>query len=417
MLKNIRPRFYYGYVVVTASFVIGSLAWGSQRTFGVFLQPLLTQFEWTRASASLTITVQSLITGILSIPAGRLSDRFGPRVVLTICGISIGTGFILSYFVNSLWQLYLTQGILVGVGLAGVMVPLTSTVIRWFTGRAGLMNGIVHAGLGLGITAIPPLATWLIVTYDWRFAYLLLGISILLIVTGSSQLIRLPQSDFVQPATSEHVPSRLKANVRNYSFREAMGTLSFWMLSLLFFADVFNINTVMVHIVQNAKDLKIPAVQAVSILSVTAALSVIGRIGAGALADNKGIKWTIFIGMSATLFSFIWILFAKSILSFYVFAVAFGIGGWAVGAVLSPLVAEYFGFKSHGLILGIITFIGTLGGALGPLVAGRVFDTIGNYKPAFIICALMSTTGLILLKFLNKPGEENNGHASSANTK
>jgi OFA family oxalate/formate antiporter-like MFS transporter len=133
-------RLYYGYVIVVLAFFIGAVAWGSQRTFGVFLDPLIQQFGWTRAAASLTITIQGFVTGLSAIIAGRLSDRFGPRIVLTICGVLIGTAYLLSYLIDSLFLLYILQGVVLAVGLAGIMVPLTSMVIRWFASRAGLMN-------------------------------------------------------------------------------------------------------------------------------------------------------------------------------------------------------------------------------------------------------------------------------------
>jgi MFS family permease len=326
--------------------------------------------------------------------------------VLTICGVVIGAGFIFSYFINDLWSLYMLQGVLVGIGLAGVMVPLTSAVIRWFTNRSGLMNGMVYAGLGFGMAVVPLIAAWLIGFSDppaWREAYLILGIGILVIMVICAQFLRQAPVQQEPAVAKTRTISRLIANPRNYTFREAMKTRTFWLMGLLFFVDLFNVNVVMVHIVQHAKDMLIQAAAAASILSIVSGVSILGRILSGAMGDRLGIKWTIGRGLFTVLLSFVILIFAKNLWMLYIFAVVFGFGGWSVGAVNSPLVAEYFGFKAHGIILGAITFIGTLGGATGPLVAGYIFDKTQSYTIVFILCAAVAVLGLGTLTLLKKP--------------
>lgn len=396
-------RLYYGYVIVVLAFFIGAVAWGSQRTFGVFLDPLIQQFGWTRAAASLTITIQGFVTGLSAIIAGRLSDRFGPRIVLTICGVLIGTAYLLSYLIDSLFLLYILQGVVLAVGLAGIMVPLTSMVIRWFASRAGLMNGIVHAGPGFGITVIPPLIALFIARYDWNKAYLLIGGVVLIVLVIAAQFLRQQPSAMQTAPTKSGAVLKSIANSYNFTFPEAIKSRTYWILSLLLFIDIFNLNTVVVHIVVHAKDLHIPTEAAATVLSVTAALSIAGRILAGALSDRLGIRVTMAICLITSLVGFIWVIFADNLWMLYLFAVVFGIGGWGIAAVMSPLVAEHFGFKAHGAILGAISFIGTTGGAIGPLIAGAVFDSMGNYTLSFIICASIAACGLVSLLFLKKP--------------
>jgi len=395
-------RIYYGYVIVALSFVIGALAWGSQRTFGVFLDPLLKEFGWSRASASLAITIQMFVTGIMSILAGRLSDRFGPRAILTACGIFIGAGYLLLTKLTALGQLYALHGVVIGIGMAGISVPLTSMVIRWFSRQPGLINGVVHAGLGFGITVIPPLATWLIAQYEWRTAYLIIGVMTGILIIAGSQFLKQEPPQAQITTAGNGPPAKAFADSPSLDFRQALRTRAFWLLSLLFFIDIYNINTVMVHIVIHAEDVGLPLALAVSVLSVTAAVSIAGRIAAGALADRVGRKMTVGIGMGLNALAFAWLLLSHGLWAFYLFAVMFGLGGWSVGAVMSPFIAEYFGLKSHGVILGAATFVGTVGGAIGPWVAGQIFDTMKTYNPAFISGASLAGLSIILLVFLKK---------------
>ena len=407
MSTNTRSRLYYGFIVLGAAFLIAGTAWGAQRTFGVFLDPLLATFGWERGPASLTVTIQMLVTGVMGIVAGRLSDKFGPRIVLSACGLIVGAGFMLSYFINALWQLWLLQGICVGVGLAGVMIPFTSCVIRWFKTRAGFINGIVFAGVGAGMVVLPLAGSWLIHMSDppaWRQAYFVLGIIVMVIMVTAAQFLR-RANDSPEPVeeSGKKQKTKLSVNPESFTLAEAVKTSTFWLMGILWFIDLFNVNLVMVHIVKYAEDQHVAATVAASILALTSAVSIGGRVFSGFIGDRFGIKFTIGRGLFTVMVAFILLLFTKSLWGLYLFAILIGFGGWSVGAVNSPLVAEFFGYKSHGIILGAITFLGTIGGALGPLVAGFIFDKTDSYNLMFIISAVLPALGILLLVFLRKP--------------
>ena len=160
-----KPSFFYGYVVVAVAFIIMTATIGTYYSFGIFFKPMSADFGWNRALTSGAFSLSWLVTGFLTIAIGWLNDRFGPRPVMTLCGLLAGIGFLLMSQVNTIWQLYAFYGVLIGAGLS-VFVPLLSTVARWFVKRRTLMSGIVVCGIGVGSLAIPPLANWLIQTYD-----------------------------------------------------------------------------------------------------------------------------------------------------------------------------------------------------------------------------------------------------------
>jgi len=165
-----------------------------------------------------------------------------------------------------------------------------------------------------------------------------------------------------------------------------------------------------VHIVIYATDAGVSSITAVTILSATAAISIVGRVIMGGVADRIGNRPACIIGFGLALVAFLWLLIAKELWMLYLFALIFGLGGWAVVAMMSPLVSELFGLRSHGVILGGVFLGASLGGAIGPVIAGYIFDISGGYSQAFLVCATVSIIGLVLSVLLKPVRRE--GRAS-----
>ncbi len=202
---------------------------------------------------------------------------------------------------------------------------------------------------------------------------------------------------------------RLSMGTRGFSLKEAVYTRQFYMVFAIFFCFGFSLFTLIVHIVPHAFELGFSAVTAANILAVIGGLTVVGRLLLGIVADRFGNR-PIFIGgfilMSAAV---LWLVSAKEIWKLYLFAAAFGFASGGMGTSESPLVAEFFGLHSHGLIFGITGGGFTIGAALGPFAAGYLFDIAGNYRIALLVCACITMFGLILTLFLtparDEPGE------------
>ena len=121
---------------------------------------------------------------------GRLNDRLGPRIVITVGSVLLGSGYLLMSQVSAPWQFYLFWGVLLAIGMSSGFTPLTSTVARWFVKRRGMMTGIVAAGVGLGTIIMPPVASWLISSYDWRTSFLVIGITALALLILAAQFLK-----------------------------------------------------------------------------------------------------------------------------------------------------------------------------------------------------------------------------------
>jgi len=402
------PRFFYGYIVVGAALLIMAIMWGAYNSFGIFFKPVLTDFNWTRAIISGALSLSWIVQGLLGIVMGRLTDRFGPRVVLTISGLLVGLGYLLMSQVGAVWQLYLFYGVIIGAGMGGSWVPIVSTVARWFAKRRNLMTGIVLSGVSIGTLIGAPVASRLISAYDWRMSYIVVGGIVLVVGVLAAQFLRRDPTQANQGpySGSEGEKQEPVSETHSLSLREAVHTQQFWLASGMFFCLGFCVYTIMAHIVLHANGLGISPTSAADILATIGGLSIVGRIVLGSAADRFGNRRVFIIGfilMAATLF---WLVPAKEAWELYLFAAVFGLAFGGCITSESPLVARLFGLSSHGLILGVVNLLGfTLGAAVGPLIAGYIFDMTSSYQLAFIVTAATGVVGLILTVLL-KPIEK-----------
>lgn len=190
MSQTTRSRFFYGYVVVSASFIIWAIAFGAVVTFGLFFKPLLEEFGWTRAMTSGAISLTMILSGFIGIIMGRLTDRFGPKVVVVAFGSFMGLSHLLMSQITNLWQFYLVYGVLISIGISAVNVPILATVARWFVKRRGLMTGIVLSGLCLGQMIMAPVTGELIMNFGWRHSYIILGSIVLVLIIAAGLFLK-----------------------------------------------------------------------------------------------------------------------------------------------------------------------------------------------------------------------------------
>ena len=393
-----KPRFFYGHVVVLVAFFMQLMTWGINNSYGVFFNPLLTEFGWLRATISGAVSMNFLVHGILSIFMGGLNDRFGPRLIMTGCGLFVGLGYLLMSSVHAVWQLYLFYGLIAGVGLGGMDVIMLSTIARWFEKKRGTMSGLIKVGTGVGMLIMPIFITWLITAYGWRIAFAVLGILILVMIISLSQfLVRDPAKKGLLPDNAKEAKvSKIDSSERGLSFRETVHTRQFWTVCAVYFLILACVYTVISHIVQHAIDLGMSAASAASVLAMIGGVSITGRFIMGSMGDRIGNRMALLICLLFLLVGLIWLQWAKTLWMFYVFAALYGFAHGGFFALGSPLVAGLFGTRSHGLIFGIVIFSSTLGGAIGPILAGHIFDVTTSYQPVFYILAALSIIGLIL---------------------
>lgn len=373
-------------------------------TFGIFLVPLTAEFNWDRGALSGAFSMAILLAGLFSILSGRLSDKYGPRVLVTVGGLSVGVGFLLMSQINSLWQAYLIWGLFMGIGSSCCFIPITSTIPRWFAKKRGIAIGITVAGFGLGGIISPPLAQWLISAFGWQQAFFILGLITFIMVIPLAQFLKhSPQRIGLKPyGEDETIKDEQPLVTEGLSITQAIKTSRFWVWGLILFCFFFCIQVTIVHIVPHAIDIGVSPIIAASITSIIAGISVIGRLSIGFISDKMGARLLLIACFSLATLALLWLLFAKEIWMLYVFAIIFGIGYGGIVPLETVISAELFGLGSLGMILAGLTLFSTVGMALGPPLAGSIFDITGDYSLAFLICVIIGALAIILSLILLK---------------
>lgn len=396
-----KTRFNYGYIIAIISFFAMMLLLGLHAVFGIFFKPITGELGWTRTVTSGAFSFSQIMFGLLGIVIGGLNDKFGPRIVMTLCGFLAGLGYLLMSQVQTVWQMYLFYGVMIGVG-SSIYVPLLSTVARWFVQKRGMMTGIVFAGAGVGMLILPLVINQLISAYNWRVTFLILGAIILVVIVVTAQFLKRDPGQAVY--REDNVPEEgLRSESGDFSLKEAARTRQFWMFLALLVCYGFCFFSLQVHIAPYATDIGISETTAATILATIGGATIIGQLGLGSAGDKLGFKRTFLIGMVLVALAIFTLMAGKEVWGFFIFAILLGLAFGDCSTMESPIAAWLFGLASHGVILGFFSFSFTVGAALGPLVFGYIFDVTGNYQLAFLTCATLAIVAIILTILVKRP--------------
>ena len=368
-------------------------------SFGAFFKPISAQFGWERAEVSLAASIASLFSGFVCIIAGRLSDKFSPRLITTIVSGIGGVAYIMLSQMNELWHLYFGYGILVGISMSNI-IPVASLVARCFEKHRGLLMGITFSGGGVGAMISPPIITKLIDVFDWRMTYLIAGIAALTLIIISALCLRDPVHTRLTSDPKNVLPSERKLTGQEINLTWSIRQGIFWVFVGILLCATFAQQLVYIHIIPHATDLGILPIVAASVLSIIHGGGSAGSFIAGRIIDIIGSRLTLIVGVLVMLLALLLLLIADQAWIFVIFAVLFGIAIGMITPLRFTLVAEIFGLNAHGSITGAMYLISGIGGALSPLLAGYLFDVGGGYQVGFLIIIGTSVIGLVMAIFL-----------------
>jgi MFS family permease len=366
-------KVFHGWVIVGTGIVITCIGVGAMLSLSVFLQPMTEATGWSRTGISTAAMVNWLCMGLGAFLWGALSDRYGTRAVVLSGGVLLGLGLVTASRATTLWQFQILFGGLVGLAAGSFYAPLTATTTRWFTLHRSLAVALVSAGLSLGSTVVAPLARWIITSYDWRTAMVVIGDLAWLVIIPAALLVREPGAP-VAAATVRPADEGPEMTVA-----QALRTPQFLAIATTFFACCATHSGPIFHMVTHAIDHGVPAMAATTVLSVAGLASLGGRIICGLIADRIGAKRMLLAGLALQAVSVSLYVFTSSLTSFYALAVMFGFSYGGVMPLYAILVREYFGARIMGTTFGAVALVSTLGMSLGPWAGGWLYDTIGGY--------------------------------------
>jgi MFS family permease len=426
---------YYGWIVVVACFlVIASIA-PMVTSFSLFQVPVLEEFNWSRGSFALALSIHLIFAGVAAPIAGGLIDRFGPRRVMPIGALITSLALILMSQSSSLWHFYGAFGVLGAAGSSLLQhTPLIALISNWFVRYRGTAIGIVSAGSGAGQLALLPLMQYLIGHLGWRQTYLVFGLAILAIPTTLILLFLhtrpeargLSIEDELGWRTthgrvgertegregeeleerrrwhrqSEEVILDKKWAETDWTAGRASRTFRFWSLTLVMALFAAGLLLISLQLVAYLGDKGYGSILVASVVGLQGMLNMVGELAGGFLCDRIGREKTLTISLaifvtSIVLLSAVGIVTSPALV--YVFTLFYGMGfGMAVPALMIS-ASDLFQGKHFGSILGIIVLGGYFGGAIGAWLSGRFYDLTQTYEANFLLAgaAMMISAGLI----------------------
>jgi len=402
-------RLFYGWIVVATSFVIFALILGSRYCFGVFFKSIGNEFDMTRMATSSIFSIYMMLCPVFAMIGGRLLDRYGPRPVVFSMGVFTGLSLLLTGQANSLWQLFFTYSVLLAIGTGPGYAVLMSTTSRWFDKKRGLALAITSSGSGLGTIALAPFAAYLIGSFDWRTAYSVLGLIMGLGIAPLSILLKkepaeigmLPDGDRVPPHTTTVAHSKDSSHAGSVTLSQALRTQSFWFIGIVWLSYSLCLHLVYTHSVPYITDTGVSAAEAAVVLGLISSISIPGRLVMGAVSDKTGRKASAIICGLLQVGAMLWVIWARELWMFYVFATVYGFALGGFDVPVTALVGDIFGVHRLGEIMSVLIIGWGLGAAIGPAIGGIIFDVTESYFMAFMIGALammMATYFVAIIK-------------------
>ncbi len=397
-------KIFYGWWIVLACFFIGLYVGGVVfYGFTAFFEPIREEFGWSYTQISFAASLRGLEMGFIAPLVGFLVDRFGSRKLILYGTITVGLGLISLSRTQSLAMFY-GSFLLVAFGAGGCTVVVTmSAVANWFHKKVGIALGVMASGVGASGFFVP-LIVWLIDVYGWRTTLIILGLGMWVLGIPLSFVIRdrpeqygyLPDGESsVEPIPKPEIQGRrveigLKEALKNRTFLYLCTTEAIRMIAVA---------AVIIHVMPYLGSVGVPRATAGIVAGAIPLFSIIGRFGLGWLGDVFDKKyvmvWALFLmGLGMLAFCYVQV---TGVVFLFLLLFAPGYGGAMV--IRGAILREYFGRDSFGKMIGILMGFGSIGGIIGPTLAGWAFDTLGSYNIIWLVfCGIIGLAIWLMLR-------------------
>jgi MFS family permease len=387
--------FFYGWVIIAVGIVTGMLVYGVRYSFSIFFPQILKEFGWSRGSTALMMSINVFVYGLMAPVAGALGSRWRPKLMMRVGVIILALSMVGCSFARQLWHFYVFFGVMVPVGTAICGWPIIApALMNWFATRRGLVMGVGQAGVGISFV-YGLLAEYLILHLGWRSAYLALAAILAAVLLPLHHFVFLyhPKSKGLKAyGSEEHKPENAaeeSAPLNSWTLPQMLRTYQLWLLVLYFFL-FWGISCflVLAHQIKYAEDAGYSGVFAVSVFALFGVAMFFGQLSGG-ISDRIGREKTMFLSSAAALIGLSALLAVRDTSQpwlLYIYAIVFGYGAGLSTVALFAGVADIFHGKQFGTATGMMLTGMGLGGAIGPWLGGYLYDIMGTYDHAFVLC-------------------------------
>lgn len=381
--------------------------------FGNFIIPLGDEFGWSRTTISVVFSVARLESGLIGPVEGWAVDRFGPRRLIAVGIPLMGLGYMAMSRIDGLLAFFFVYVFMIALGNSlGMSTPITASVANWFNRKRGLAFGIMWSGVGIGGLFVPALG-WLVETYGWRPAALMVGVFIAALGVPVAAVMRhRPEPYGYYP--DGIVPDEVRASGSTrrpvlpdlsdeFTAREALQTSSFWYLTLSIMARSLVSGGIGLHLVPFFVDLGASSVTAAALAGSVGLMSIPGRFGLSALGDFVNKRYVMVASLALMAVSIVFMARAPNVAAVIPILVAFSASQGGISVIPQSLIADYFGRRSYATIQGFRSTIQMLGIIAGPIISGYFYDTTGSYTIAFLAFSGAALVSMVLVFMAKAP--------------
>ncbi|MDA7026464.1 MFS transporter [Bacillus sp. CLL-7-23] len=406
-----KQKLHYAWLIVFVTFLTLLAVQGVRLSFGAFIKPWEEDFSLDRGTISLISMLSFIVYGVSQPVIGRLVDRVGPRIVLSLSTLLVGLSIFFTNFVTSPWQLFILYGIIVSLGVGGASnIASTVIVTNWFSEKRGLALGVMEAGFGAGQMLLVPGSLLLIDWFNWKVAVCVLGIFLTLIIFPIAGLFlrNSPTEKNMQPVGGFHHQSgpthKTTDQLKNISDKSAFINKKFWLLILPFFICGFTTTGLMdTHLIPFSHDHGFSTSTTSVAVSLLAGFNIIGILISGMVADRFSNRKLLCFLYAVRAVSLIILLSSHEPFLLLGFAVLFGLVDFATVTPTQMLAAQYFKQYSVGSILGWLFFSHQIGSALGAYLPGVWYSQSGSYNLSFTLSIILLIGASMLNILLPEP--------------
>lgn len=394
-----RKGIFYGWFVLAACAFVLFMSTGARNGFGVFIIPLTDEFGWSRGSLSFAIAVGWAVNGLSQPFLGRVYDRFGGRIVISISLIILGASTMLLNRTDSLWFLIVIYGLIMSTASGGAsLVTIHAVLAKWFYRKRGMVMSISSAGASAGSMVIAPFATYMILWAGWRLTWVALGgfilflavpLAFIFIRDDPTKMGENPDGDEKSPEETLADENLRRAPLETDAWQESFRTPPIWQMTGAYFVCGMTTAIISAHYVPFAIDRGASPEMAAFAFALMTGLNVVGVIVVGIISDYVGRKTLLGIIYATRGVAYVMLILAPGMLGIWGFAVIAGFSWIATASLTSSLTADVYGLRNMGTLGGISTLAHQIGGALSILMGGVLYDVFGTYNVPFAIAGSM----------------------------